>query len=289
MTDGVAEIQELPSSPVKFILQNDVSFHLHTGLDHSFQLRAHGPFNQGIKKSLVSQNSVFDDLGATADELLFRQGFQCLRITQYPDRLIKSADKILALGQINGGFPPDRGIYHGQKRSGDLGKIDPPQIRGCGKTAKVAGDAAAQGDHQIRAGHVLPCHKTQKLCVGLQGLVLFAGWVKEGDDAKACLFQTVLQALAVQGINLLTADNHSGIRTGDLTQKFSAPVQNPGFDQNVIGSGGPDNYGSQCPSTSSFLRRPSSSRRISSSRSSCSKAVLYSFRCSITMDNSRRR
>ena len=77
------------------------------------------------------------------------QGFQNGKIHIYQSWLVKSADHILILHEINAGFPADAAVNLGKQRGRYLNKINAAQIGCRGKTGQIADDSTAQSKQDI--------------------------------------------------------------------------------------------------------------------------------------------
>lgn len=69
---------------------------------------------------------------------------------------MEGAHQVFAHRQVHAGFAAHAGVHLGEQRGGHLEEGHAPQEGGRGKAAHVPGDAAPQGDDEVRAGEALP-------------------------------------------------------------------------------------------------------------------------------------
>ena len=170
MAEGVAEIQKLPLSAVKFILRDDIALHPHARFDDMLQLRMRRRVFQFIEKRRVSEYRVFDDLRAPVAENFVRQGIQTVRVAEHEPRLIKRPGQIFSGGQIDGRFAADGGIDHGQQCRRNLDKPDPAQIGGGRKACQIAYHAAAERNDRVRPRQPVFTQRIQQRQICLRAL-----------------------------------------------------------------------------------------------------------------------
>ncbi len=98
----------------------------------------------------IAEQAVFDEFGIAGAEFALRQRIERRGVGQHQDRLMESADQILAVGGIDRGLAADRGIDLRQQRGRDLHVIEAaPRHRG-GEAGEIADDAAAQARRRDR-------------------------------------------------------------------------------------------------------------------------------------------
>ena len=78
------------------------------------------PQGDKLKQPAAVKNAVFDDLGAAAAVICRRQRFECVRVAENGDRLIKAACLIFTRVEIDGGLAANRGINRRKQRCGYL-------------------------------------------------------------------------------------------------------------------------------------------------------------------------
>ena len=99
----------------------------------------------------VAKQAVFGDFSVAGAEFARRQHVKQSRVGNNQNRLMESADKILAVAGIDGGLAADRGIHLRQQcgRHLDIIKSAPHHRRG--ESGEIADDAAAERDDEIAA------------------------------------------------------------------------------------------------------------------------------------------
>ena len=73
--------------------------------------------------------------------------------------MVKGADQIFTLREVNGNFSADGGINLSEKRSRNLYQFDSAQETGCCKSGEVADHATAQCDDEVTAGNFCLKHR----------------------------------------------------------------------------------------------------------------------------------
>ena len=99
----------------------------------------------------VVDQAIFDDFGVASAEVARRQRVEQSGIGDHQDRLVESADEILAVDRIDAGLAAHRGIHLGEQRCWHLHDLEPaPHDRGR-KPGKIADHAAAKRNDEIVA------------------------------------------------------------------------------------------------------------------------------------------
>ena len=259
---GVAQIQQCPLAPVKFITTDHVPLHANTHGDHPLELLPHRGFLQLPEKILAVKHGVFDDLGAPGPVFPLWQRIQQGRVAQHQRGLIEAA----------GGLAPHGGIHHGQQRGGYLNIGNSPLIGGGGEACQIPHHAAAQRHEEIAAGEAAVAEEIQNLSVGGKIFLLFPVREQEMINLKSGIRQSFFGGSAVKGEHRVIRDHGGPAAKAQLRCHGPQPGQQTRLNDNVILAGGRDMDGGQRPSTSSFRFRPSSSRRTRPGRSLCTMA-----------------
>src|SRR5882724_7209252 len=144
MADGVAKVEHGPVIVLALVGLDYASF-IFTGSDDDLgeQLAVQGEdffqiLLEQLKQVAVGDNTVFNHLSETGDELSARQRTQYRDIDQNQFRLVKSADQILA---------SDAGINLGEQSRRHLHIRDTAQISRRSKAGEIADHAATERQH----------------------------------------------------------------------------------------------------------------------------------------------
>ena len=98
------------------------------------------------KEPGVSNGAVFHDFGQAGIEFPVRKRCQGGRIDHNSGRLVESADEILALFVVDGGFSAHRCIHLGQQCRRCLQETDSPHVTGSSEAGDVPDHAAPEGN-----------------------------------------------------------------------------------------------------------------------------------------------
>src|SRR5258708_40320968 len=116
MAKGVAEVEQRAVALLAFVAGDDFGLHRAAGHHRTPQSRrcesAHGAplgFEPG-KKSSITNEAVFDDLGVAGEKLATRQTGQSLGVREDEARLIESPDQVLANAGVDPGLAADRAV-----------------------------------------------------------------------------------------------------------------------------------------------------------------------------------
>ena len=104
-----------------------------------------------VKKRLIPQKPVFDDLAVACQQITLGQSVQHPNIRQHQRGLVKGPDQVFAMGRIDAGLAPNRGVNLRQQRGRHLHKSHPAPQHGAGKPHQIAHHPAAKGNHNIPA------------------------------------------------------------------------------------------------------------------------------------------
>ena len=234
MAEGMAEIQKLPLSAVKFILRNNIALHPHARFDDMLQLRMRRRAVQLLEKRRVSKHRVFDDLRAAVAENFVRQGIQTVRVAEHEPRLIKRPGQIFPGGQIDGRLAADGGIDHGQQRRRDLDKPDPTQIGGGRKARQITHYAAAQRDDCVRPRQPVFTQRVEKRQIRLRALGALPMRKHKPAHGKTGVHKAFLHRFAIQRPYGIIRDKHDRACVRHAAHQFARAAQQPALDQNVV-------------------------------------------------------
>ena len=162
--------------------------------------------------------------------------------------LIERAEEVFAGGQVNGGLAAYGGIDAGKQGRGYLNQFYAAQIGGGGKARKVAYHAAAEGEDHIGAGKAAFGEKIDHIYIGIY---IFAGLACGKDvfgGAETGVYKRIFKPFCVERRYIGIGDNCGGA-SGKLFCDITGFVEQSAADD----------YLAHLPSTSSFMRLPSSS------------------------------
>ena len=162
VADGMAEIQGFTRAGVALVLGNDFRFLAHAARDHPFQrggILAQQAFQPPFDKTEnagIADDAVFDHFEKPGAILARRKRAQRLRIGQHHLRLVKRANQIFPLGQIDAGFAANRAIHLRDQCGGNVHDADAAQITSGDETGDVSHHAAADGNRAARCDRRRP-------------------------------------------------------------------------------------------------------------------------------------
>src|SRR5262245_33121991 len=94
----------------------------------------------------VAKRAIFDDLGVTRKKLSSWKRGQQSNVRDDATRLVKDADEILSLGNIDRGLASDRRVDLGQKRGRNLHDVN-ASLKNSGCKARQVSDDTASGGY----------------------------------------------------------------------------------------------------------------------------------------------
>ena len=241
MPQGVAEIQNTPQVGLALIRRHHRSLDLATAGDHLFE-HSHIPTQNGLplfgkiaKKFRVIDHAVFDHLGQPVQQFGRRQRHENIAVDVHATGLIKGADQILALRDIDPGLATHRAVHLGQKGGGNLDKRDAPHVDGGQKTGDISGHPASQGDERVLTVQTelgeLACQ------IGNRGQVLACLASGKGDELRGntCRGQGGHEPAAQKLPDIGIRHNHIPLGYGALLDIRADLRQDAVFDHDVIG------------------------------------------------------
>ena len=92
----------------------------------------------------LGHERVLGHLAQPGAVLAFGEGREEVEVGDDADRLVERPDQVLALGQVHGRLPADRGVDHREQRRRDLHQCDAAVVHGGGEAGGVADDAATE-------------------------------------------------------------------------------------------------------------------------------------------------
>ena len=183
-----------------------------------------------VKDFFVGDIAVFDHLGHAVGKGTVRQGGEHRGVDQHQPRLVKRADQIFALRQVDARFAADRGIHLREQGGRDLAERHAAQEGRRGKAGDVAHHAAAQRDDQILAGHARGEHVVVDALHGRKTLVLLA----RGDDrVRDRQGQLPLQCVQIQRRDRRIRDDMHAAGGEGIQNGLARAGGQAAFDQNV--------------------------------------------------------
>ena len=161
------------------------------------------------------------------------------------------------------------------------------------KAAKTFAGLLAQGvgpaerDDQVAAAQAVRGQKVQQRRVGGERLAVLTAGIRKRHGAKARARERRREPRGIQPRHGLPRDDgRCAARAEYLCDLRAGIIEQARLHEHIIIARGGHMDGRHRPSTSSLRRRPSSSRRVSAGRSSCTIASRYSPRCAMNMSSS---
>ena len=152
VTDGVTKVQNHAQTGVMLVLLDNIALDAHAFVDNMLHIALKVRLSNHVQNVRIGNAAIFNHFRHTIVEDAFRQGSENVGVDDDQLRLIKRADQIFALRQIDAGFSADRRIHLCKQRSRNLAHMNAAQIGCCGKAGDIADHTAAQCDDQIRTG-----------------------------------------------------------------------------------------------------------------------------------------
>ena len=119
----MSEVQRLPPAIIKFIRLHDIALHLHAGFDDLLRMLRRAFARKRVQQPGVGDHAVLDHLRHAIGKRRSRQCGQKIGIADHPVGLIKRAEQILALRQIDRRFSADGRIHAREQRGGNLDQM----------------------------------------------------------------------------------------------------------------------------------------------------------------------
>ena len=195
-------------------------------------------FLKGVHQVGVKDKAVLDGFSPTLGQLPLAQGGQGLHISQHRFGLVKSADEVFALGQVDGYFAANRGVDHRRHTGRHLDEGDAAQEGGGHIASQIADYAAADGDDGMAA---LGAQADQPFVDGLGQGVGFAGFAGRDDEAvggDAALLQGALGAAAVAVHQVFVGDDVGGAGEAEVKELVAQLVEDAPTGDDGIGAAG---------------------------------------------------
>jgi hypothetical protein len=193
---------------------------------------------QPCEEIRIRDQSVFGDLGIARTHDAKRQGVEQRRVRDHQDRLMESADQVLAMARVDGGLAADGRIHLRQQRCRHLHIIDAAPHSGGGESGEIADNAAAERHHEIAALDARPNHV---LAHTLKHRIAFGSF--PGRDDNAAGLDAGLRKRSLCRSQMLLRDNlighDSDARTGPQRGNTSAETgQKTAPDNDIVGAPG---------------------------------------------------
>ncbi len=182
----------------------------------------------------VAKQAVFGDFGVAGAEFALRQRIKQSRIGNNQNRLMESADEILAVAGVDGGLAADRGVHLRQQCGRHLDIIEAAPHHGRGESGEIADDAAAERDDKIAA---LDARGDDGLANLFEDRKAFRAFAGRDDDAIALhagLFKGRFGGRQDVARDVLVGDDEglgAGPQRGDACAKRS---DDPAPDHDVV-------------------------------------------------------
>ncbi len=100
----------------------------------------------------VGDESAFDHLRQTGNQVGSRQRRQRIKITNHTARLVETADQVLSFRRVDAGLASDRGVHHAEQGGRDHDQPDASQPGRRHETGQIGGRTTTEADNRIGAG-----------------------------------------------------------------------------------------------------------------------------------------
>ena len=244
VAERVAEIEQLAVAGLALVARDDRGLGAAAHRDGVFARGTSGGIAAGEyvfpigfepgEEGGVAEQAVFGDFGVAGAEFALRQHVKQSRVGDNQDRLMESADEVLAVAGVDGGLAADRGIDLRQQRGRHLHVIEPAPHHRRGESGEIADDAAAERDDEIAA---LDARGDDGLADLFEDRKAFRPLAGRDDDAVALhagLFKGRLGGRQNVARDVLVGDDESlgaGPQRGDARAKRS---NNAAPDHDVV-------------------------------------------------------
>ena len=151
MTDGVAEVQLAPLAPLLLVALDHARLVADAAGDDLGGRVGERAVLKEREQRLAAQHTGLDGLRRAVGKDGGGQGSQTVRVAQHGSGLQKRARKVLPRRKVDGRLAADGGIHSGEQCGRQLHIADAAQVRGRGEARHVAGHAAAERRHAVRA------------------------------------------------------------------------------------------------------------------------------------------
>ena len=171
------KVEQLALAGFGFVPLHHAALDIHAAGDGRFDMRFfHRDAGfQLAEQLLVLNTGSFDDLRHAGGQLPPGQRTQAIGVRQHQGGLVKAADEVLPLRQVQTGFAAHAAVHLGQQGGGHLDQRDAPQDSPGQKARQVSGNAAAQGHDAVRPGEAVSQHPAAQGLIHRQALAALPG------------------------------------------------------------------------------------------------------------------
>ena len=149
--DGVAEVEHLAQAAVALVGGDDAQLGPRAGGDDLRRGRV-GAGADALPQAAPGDQRRLDHLGVAGGELGARQAGQRVGVADHGAGLVKGADVVLGLLEVDTGLAAVGRVDLGHQRRGDLHVAHAALIGGGTEAGQVADHPAAEGDDEVLAG-----------------------------------------------------------------------------------------------------------------------------------------
>ena len=302
MTDGVAEVQLAPLAPLLFVALDHARLVADAAGDDLGGRVGERAVLKERKQRLAAQHAGLDGLRRAVGKDGGGQGPQAVRIAQHGGGLQKRARKVFPRRKVDGRLAADGGIHGGEQRGRQLHIADAAQVRGRGKARHVAGHAAAERRHAVRARELGLGQKLQNGRERREILMRLPRREHIRADGKARVAQARANRFKIKRSHIAVGGDRDAAAAQHGFQPCAALPQQSRADGDLIGRRGMDfnglnrGHSSSLPGRSSlifqlppavaFFSRPSRSSARRCSASLLFSASAYSCKCPMRISSS---